>query len=178
MKKPWHDRLKRILAWPALTSSVTAAAFGSGDQAVRASVIAGEEQQPPPVLPNTLNATAQDRYAAHQSHASHGSHGSHRSSAGGSGGYVPSAPVPPTPRTVPKPTPPPVATPPAAQNFSLMVVRVQAALMRKGYYIGDIDGLLGPATRSAITAYQIDHDIPATGRMDIKTLSKLGISIP
>ena len=34
----------------------------------------------------------------------------------------------------------------------MMVVRVQAALMRLGYYDGDIDGLLGPETRSAITS--------------------------
>ncbi len=60
----------------------------------------------------------------------------------------------------------------------MMVVRVQAALMRLGYYDGDIDGLLGPQTRSAITAYQKAQGLRQTGRMDIGTLTKLGISIP
>ncbi len=59
-----------------------------------------------------------------------------------------------------------------------MVVRVQAALMRLGYFSGDIDGLLGPETRSAITAYQKAQGLPQSGRMDIGTLTKLGISVP
>ena len=60
----------------------------------------------------------------------------------------------------------------------MMVVRIQAALMRLGYYDGDIDGLLGPQTRSAITSYQKTQGLRQTGRMDIDTLTKLGISIP
>ena len=60
----------------------------------------------------------------------------------------------------------------------MMVVRVQAALMRLGYYNGDIDGLLGPQTRSAIKAYQTAQGLRQTGRMGIDTLTKLGISIP
>ena len=59
----------------------------------------------------------------------------------------------------------------------MMVVRVQAALMRLGYFNGDIDGLLGPQTRSAIMAYQKAGGLLQTGRMDIDTLTKLGISI-
>ena len=43
----------------------------------------GEQNRGPVLLPNTLNATAEDRYAAHRSHSSHSSHGSHRSSSGG-----------------------------------------------------------------------------------------------
>jgi len=60
----------------------------------------------------------------------------------------------------------------------MMVVRVQAALMRKGYYNGDIDGILGPATRAALTAYQKDEGLSDTGRMDIATLTRLGITVP
>ena len=60
----------------------------------------------------------------------------------------------------------------------MMVVRVQAALMRLGYYTGDIDGSLGPQTRVAIKAYQKAQGLSQTGRMDIQTLSRLGISIP
>ena len=60
----------------------------------------------------------------------------------------------------------------------MMVVRVQAALMRLGYYKGDIDGLLGPQTRAAITGYQNAQGLRPTGHMDIETLTRLGISIP
>ena len=59
-----------------------------------------------------------------------------------------------------------------------MVVRVQAALMRRGLYNGDIDGLLGPKTRAALRKFQQSEGIPQTGRMDIETLTRLGISIP
>ena len=59
-----------------------------------------------------------------------------------------------------------------------MVVRVQAALMRLGYYAGDIDGLLGPTTRVALKSFQRSKGLPQTGRMDLETLSSLGIPIP
>ena len=73
------------------------------------------------------------------------------------------------PSTIPKPAP---------QDLSMMVVRVQAALMRLGYYNGDIDGLLAEPTRSALKAYQKAQGVPQTGRIDLATLTKLGISIP
>ncbi len=60
----------------------------------------------------------------------------------------------------------------------MMTVRVQAALMRFGYFNGDIDGIRGPQTRAAITSYQKAQGLPQTGRMDIDTLTRLGISIP
>ena len=47
-----------------------------------------------------------------------------------------------------------------------MVIRVQAALMRRGFYNGDIDGLLGPKTRAALQAFQESEGISQTGRMD------------
>jgi His-Xaa-Ser repeat protein HxsA len=59
----------------------------------------------------------------------------------------------------------------------MMVVRVQAALMRLGYYNGDIDGLLGPMTRDSITRFQTDRSLAKTGRMDIETLTALGIPV-
>ena len=49
--------------------------------------------------------------------------------------------------------------------------------MRRGFYHGDIDGLLGPMTRAALRAFQQVEGIPQTGRMDIETLTRLGISI-
>jgi len=50
--------------------------------------------------------------------------------------------------------------------------------MRLGYFNGDIDGVLGPATRASITTYQKDKKLKQTGRMDIETLTALGITIP
>ena len=73
-----------------------------------------------------------------------------------------------------------ITTPPAPtqQDLSMMVMRVQATLMRRGYFEGDIDGLLGPQTRAAINAYQKAQGLRQTGRMDIDTLTTLGISVP
>jgi len=59
-----------------------------------------------------------------------------------------------------------------------MVVRVQSALMRMGFYKGDIDGVLGPQTRSALTNFQKSRGIGPTGRMDVDTLTGLGITVP
>lgn len=59
-----------------------------------------------------------------------------------------------------------------------MVVRVQAALMRLGYYDGDIDGLLGPATRAGLKDFQKSQGLKETGRINLETLTRLGIPIP
>ena len=87
--------------------------------------------------------------------------------------------VPPqTTQTLPKQTAPSAISKPSAQSLSVMVVHVQAALMRLGYFNGDIDGVLGPQTRAAIVDYQKAQRLKQTGRLDIDTLTKLGISIP
>jgi His-Xaa-Ser repeat protein HxsA len=78
--------------------------------------------------------------------------------------------------TPPLPTGP-VTPPPAPADLSMMVVRVQAALMRLGYHTGDIDGRLGPETREALKRYQRDHKLKETGRMDLETLTNLGIPV-
>lgn len=182
MSATWRRRLFEILSWPSLAIG-TAATTVAG--ATNVSVGGGEDGWneadtiPGPALPNTLNKTATDRYAAHSSHRSHGSHGSHRSSGGGGGRITPS-PVPRSPVVVPEArrNQPSTVPKPSSQDLSLMTVRVQAALMRLGFYDGDIDGLLGPKTRAALIAYQKANGIPQTGRMDIVTLSELGISIP
>ena len=185
----WRGRVWRLLRWPALAAGgLTTVALGANAAAAMGDGLegSGNHDRGPVLLPNTLNATAEDQYAAHRSHSSHRSHRSHRSSSGG----VRSTPTPqpqyqPPPsirapsvspkttprieRTIPKPTP---------QDVSGMVIRVQAALMRRGFYNGDIDGLLGPKTRAALRAFQRTEGIPQTGRMDIATLTRLGISIP
>lgn len=52
---------------------------------------------------------------------------------------------------------------------------VQAALRRRGYYRGPIDGDIGPGTRSAIRAYQYDHGLRPTGSINRALLDRLGL---
>ena len=181
----WQEKLTRILRWPtAISGLTTASLIANAAVSEQHAIDAAEPVLEGVVLPNTLNADADDLYAQHQSHRSHASHGSHRSSSGSRRDApkpIPESdrrrqPVEETRRdsrrvdqALPKPT---------AQDVSTMVVRTQAALMRKGYYEGDIDGVLGDETRAAIKAFQKDEKIKQTGRMDIETLTRLGIPIP
>ena len=188
----WRGRVWRLLRWPALAAGgMTTAALGANTAAAMGDSLEalGHPDRGPVLLPNTLNATAEDQYAQHRSHSSHRSHRSHRSSSGGAR-QAPSAPAPQpqyqppppnqAPSVIPRTTPrvEPTIPKPTPQDVSSMVVRVQAALMRRGLYNGDIDGLLGPNTRAALRAFQQIEGIPQTGRMDIETLTRLGISIP
>jgi hypothetical protein len=56
-----------------------------------------------------------------------------------------------------------------------VIADVQATLQEMGYYQGEVDGLLGPLTREALTAYQSDHGLYATAVIDEPTLSSLGM---
>ena len=53
--------------------------------------------------------------------------------------------------------------------FSLSNKEAQTALKRIGLYGGDIDGLIGPRTRTAIQLFQKTWDIPQTGVVNSKT---------
>lgn len=57
-----------------------------------------------------------------------------------------------------------------------VIADVQAALQDMGYYGGEVDGLLGPLTREALTAYQADHGLYTTAAIDEPTLNALGMS--
>lgn len=63
-----------------------------------------------------------------------------------------------------------------AQPPDRVIADVQAALQEMGYYQGEVDGLLGPLTREALTAYQEDNGLYATAVIDEPTLSSLGMS--
>ncbi|WP_198141352.1 peptidoglycan-binding domain-containing protein [Verrucomicrobium spinosum] len=52
---------------------------------------------------------------------------------------------------------------------------VQVELANAGYYYGEIDGQIGPGSRSAIINYQQDYNLPVTGRVDSYLLESLGI---
>ena len=56
-----------------------------------------------------------------------------------------------------------------------VIADVQAALQQMGYYRGEVDGLLGPLTREALTGYQNDHGLYTTAAIDQPTLDSLGI---
>src|SRR6266550_1312264 len=59
-----------------------------------------------------------------------------------------------------------------------MVGAVQSDLARQGYYRGVIDGVYGPQTRAAITRYQSNHGLRATGSLTTATLRSLGLPQP
>jgi hypothetical protein len=56
-----------------------------------------------------------------------------------------------------------------------VIADVQAVLQQMGYYRGDVDGLLGPLTREALTAYQADNGLNTTAAIDQPTLDSLGM---
>ena len=57
-----------------------------------------------------------------------------------------------------------------------VIADVQAVLQEMGYYSGEVDGLLGPMTREALTAYQADQGLTTTAVIDEPTLDSLGMS--
>ena len=63
-----------------------------------------------------------------------------------------------------------------AQPPDQVIADVQAELQQMGYYKGEVDGLLGPLTREALTAYQTDQGLAATASIDEPTLDSLGMS--
>jgi hypothetical protein len=56
-----------------------------------------------------------------------------------------------------------------------VIADVQATLQQMGYYQGEVDGLLGPLTRQALTAYQADNGLYTTAVIDEPTLQSLGM---
>src|SRR5438132_6937702 len=56
-----------------------------------------------------------------------------------------------------------------------VIADVQAELQQMGYYKGEVDGLLGPMTREALTAYQADQGLATTAAIDEPTLDSLGM---
>ena len=55
------------------------------------------------------------------------------------------------------------------------VIQLQELLLAKGFEVGEIDGLLGPASRAALREFQMDAGLIADGFPDRKTLAKLGV---
>jgi putative peptidoglycan binding protein len=56
------------------------------------------------------------------------------------------------------------------------VAAVQRRLARGGYYHGSIDGVIGPATRVAIRAFERNNGLPVDGVIDPQLLRTMGLS--
>jgi peptidoglycan hydrolase-like protein with peptidoglycan-binding domain len=52
----------------------------------------------------------------------------------------------------------------------------QQSLSDKGFYHGSVDGKVGPRTRAGIREYQKSESLPVTGRLDVATAGKLGVT--
>lgn len=70
----------------------------------------------------------------------------------------------------------PIYTGTVAEPPDRVIANVQAVLQDQGYYKGEVDGLLGPLTREALTGYQSDHGLYTTAAIDEPTLESLGMS--
>ena len=64
----------------------------------------------------------------------------------------------------------------SAEPPDKVIADVQGVLQQMGYYTGEVDGLLGPLTREALTAYQADQGLTQTAVIDEPTLDSLGMS--
>lgn len=63
---------------------------------------------------------------------------------------------------------------PRQEGAAALPKAVQKQLAQRGYYHGTVDGEFGPASKSALTRFQKDHDLHATGRIDPATMKALG----
>jgi hypothetical protein len=57
-----------------------------------------------------------------------------------------------------------------------VVVAVQQRLAELGYYHGLIDGIMGPQTRAAISAYEATHNLVVDGTISRPLLDRMGLS--
>ena len=69
----------------------------------------------------------------------------------------------------------PIYTGQRAEPLDRVIADVQSALQELGYYTGEVDGLLGPLTRQALTSYQEEQGLATTAAIDEPTLDALGM---
>jgi len=60
-----------------------------------------------------------------------------------------------------------------SSNADSVSVQVQEQLAQTGYYTGPVDGIVGPKTHAAISAFQHDNGLPVTGNIDTGLLKAL-----
>lgn len=145
-----------------------------------------------PIKASVLNPSVPFELAAHRSHrshSSHSSHSSHRSSSGGYGTYsYPDTTESTTARTaLTERSSNPTTTLRPQKTYSSKTLskdalqntiqRVQLSLTYVGYYQGGIDGIMGPATRAAITSYRKAKSLKTSEFIDAELLNSLGIKL-
>lgn len=54
-------------------------------------------------------------------------------------------------------------------------MQVQIAMIAFGYYTGEIDGVIGPESRVALSKLQSDYNLKVTGTVTPEVLNALGI---
>ena len=54
---------------------------------------------------------------------------------------------------------------------------IEQALQDKGFEPGSVDGVIDAQTQSAISQFQRDNNLPATGMVDEQTADQLGVEI-
>ena len=54
---------------------------------------------------------------------------------------------------------------------------IQQALQEKGFEPGSVDGMMSSQTKQAISEFQRDSNLPATGTVDEKTAERLGVEL-
>ena len=59
--------------------------------------------------------------------------------------------------------------------FNPFVSRVQVALEREGYYVGDDRGEYGAETRAAVNRFEREHGLPETATITLPVLEALGL---
>ncbi len=142
-------------------------------------------------------------HSSHSSHASHGSgyggHSSHYSSSVYTAPVYspPPAPKPATPKprktpakargllTVPAVDGLPAATgddagstkpkPYSQDELTQIIMKVQIALIVRGYDPGPADGVLHDQTKAALSRFQTDNSLTVSGAMDLPTLRLLNV---
>jgi peptidoglycan hydrolase-like protein with peptidoglycan-binding domain len=87
--------------------------------------------------------------------------------------------APPPPEPAPAPVtaaPPPPPPPPAAKpvTHANHASAVQTALNNNGAHL-DVDGRIGPKTVAALKAFQKQHKLKVTGKLDRATARALGV---
>jgi len=69
----------------------------------------------------------------------------------------------------------PASAPLTPPNGTL--AHAQSKLAGLGYYKGPVDGSYGPRTAQAVEQFQADNSLSVSGRLDLKTLASLGITL-
>ena len=57
-----------------------------------------------------------------------------------------------------------------------LLEKAQTKLAGLGYFKGSVDGVYGAQTSNAVVQFQSENNLPISGRLDLKTLSSLGIT--